>query len=178
LISFTAKNQHDYGYLTWVTGNETASVQYDVEKSTDAIHFTKITTVPGNGYGSTYNFTDPEIMKGSTYYRIKLYENGGKYSYSKVASLNTAAIQFEIKSLVNPFDNNLSFNLLTPSDRQASITVSDGYGKVIKHMEIRIYKGLNPVSINDLNILSNGTYLLRIASEGQAINKQVIKLKK
>ena len=37
-------------------------------------HFTKIAVVAGNGYDSMYNFTDPEIMRGITYYRIKLYE--------------------------------------------------------------------------------------------------------
>jgi hypothetical protein len=178
LKSFNAQNQHDFGYLSWITEDETAGVQYDIEKSTDAVHFIKIGSVAGNALGNTYTFTDKEMLKGVTYYRIKIVETGGKYIYSKAASLNTASIQFDIKSLVNPFDNTLSFNLVTPSDRQAFITVSDSYGKIIRHTEIKIYKGLNPVSINDLNILSSGTYLLRIQAEGQTINKQIVKLKK
>jgi hypothetical protein len=174
LLSFTANNKNDFGYLTWVTENETSTIQYDIEKSTDGIHFTKITTVPGNGYASTYTFTDPEIMKGVTYYRVKMRDHAN-YKYSKVVALNTGSVKFEIKSLVNPFDYYLPFDLLTPNDRQATVILLDSYGRVLKQQEIRLYKGLNSISVNDLNSLNSGTYILRIQSDGQAINKQVIK---
>ena len=177
LLSFTASSQQNKGYLSWTTDHEAAGVQYDIEKSTDTANFSKIGSVAGNGYGSTYHFTDPDQLKGITYYRIKLYDNSGKYTYSKVVALNTASMQLEIKSLVNPFDNTLSFNLVTPTDRLAYITLSDGYGKIIKRIELKIYKGANPVSMGDAGMLSNGLYTLRIEAAGQFINKQVVRFK-
>jgi len=45
-------------------------------------------------------------------------------------------------------------------------------------INIKSGRQLFPVSINDVSIPGSGTYLLRIQPEGQAISKQVIKLKR
>ncbi len=177
LLSFTAKNQNGFGFLTWVTADETNTVQYQIEKSMDGIHFSKIGTTAGKGDGNTYYFTDPEMIQGASYYRIKIIGHNN-YKYSRIETLNTRFIQFDVISLVNPFDNNISFSLVTPTDRQALVTVLDSYGKIIKQDQTKLYAGINKVSIDNTGILSNGTYILRIESEGQVINRRIVKTKK
>ena len=178
LLSFTAKSVGDLGYLAWTTANETAGIRYDIEKSTDAIYFTKIASVEGRGHDASYNFKDPQPIKDVVYYRLKLYDKDGRFTYSKIISLTAAAVQFDIKSLINPFDYTLSFAAVTATDRLAFITVTDSYGTVIRHLEKRLYKGVNSITLENMSNLASGAYLLRIQSEGQSISRQIIKIKR
>lgn len=179
LLSFKAMAANTTGILQWVTANEVAGLYFDIEKSTDAVHYQKIASVSAtgnNGEGQTYLFTDPEMLTGTTWYRIKLVSNNG-YVYSHIAVVYTGITSFGIKALANPFDSNISFDAVTSADRQATISLLDGFGRMVKQQQVFIYTGVNKITIAGLAELSNGTYFLRVETDGQAINKRVIKLK-
>jgi len=36
----------------------------------------------------TYNFNDQQMTRGTSYYRLKQVDFGGKYSYSEICSVN------------------------------------------------------------------------------------------
>jgi len=174
LLSFDAANQNGHGQLSWTTTGETLATQYEVERSVDAVHFTKIATVSATRQDGAYSYTDPMALQGVTYYRVKLTE-AGNYKYTRIASLNAAQAQFEIKALVNPFSSSISFAAVTPGDKQVVISVLDCYGRVLKTTGRYLYSGYNTVEIKGLGLLSKGMYILRIEADGQVINKQVVK---
>jgi hypothetical protein len=180
LKSFDGKIVNNLASLEWVTDNEVPGLYFEIERSTDAIHFQKIGTVNAiaqSGGGENYSFTDNDPLTAATYYRIKLIE-GTSYKYSHVVSLNTDNINFEIKSLINPFESYISFDVITPDDKEVSIILFDCYGKMVKQKQQQLYKGLNKIMFTQLDLLSDGSYILRIQTNGRTINKRVIKLKK
>lgn len=180
LTSFTGKAVNGLANLTWITSSEKTGLYFEIEKSTDAVHFQKKETITGvakDGEGQTYLFTDNEPLTGITYYRIKLVTGTG-YTYSHVVTLYAGNINFEIKSLLNPFDSYISFDAITATDGEAKISLFDGFGRLVSQKQEQLYKGLNKVMITGLGPLSEGSYFMRVQADGQVINKKIIKIKK
>jgi hypothetical protein len=180
LTSFTGKVVNNLASLEWVTSKETPDLYFEIEKSTDALHFQKVATVNAAGKtdGQDYTLTDNDpLQTGATYYRIKLITGTG-FTYSHIVTLYNGDISFEIKSPLNPFDGYISFDAIVPADGEARITLFDGFGRLVKQQQQPLYKGLNKVVLADLGTLSEGNYFLRIQAGGQSINKKLIKVKK
>src|SRR5882724_1492112 len=94
---------------------------------------------------------------------------------TRVIALNASQLQFEIKSVVNPFDNTVTFDAFTPADKQVTVSILDCYGRQLASGTRYLYQGYNKVDITGLGALSKGIYILRIVADGQVINKQVLK---
>jgi len=179
LLSFRGKVANGFASLAWTTTNEKPGLYFEIEKSTDAVHFQKTGTVNAvakDEAPQNYTFIDDEPVKDIMYYRIKLVTATG-FTYSQVIILYTGDIHFEIKSLVNPFDSYISFDAIAPADMKTTIMLFDGFGRLVKQKEETFYKGFNKITFTDLDLLGNGTYFLRIQADKQVINKRVIKIR-
>jgi len=114
LMLFTATEAWEEIYLHWKVADELNFLKYDLEQSNNGIDFIKIATLPG---GRTYySYTDKKTP-GSTaacYYRLKMTDNNGKFSYSYIVpvffkgqpvlqiSPNPAKNYFTISGLQHP----------------------------------------------------------------------------
>jgi hypothetical protein len=176
---FNGQVQDGYGRLQWETENESDNIIYEIERSTDQLHFEKIGQVEGSvqGSGRVYNFTDPNLLSSHTYYRIKMIE-GNRAQYSRIVLLSNKALQYEIKSLINPFNESLSFEMIAPADGVALVTLIDAYGRPVKQVRESYTKGLTNIRLNNLGSLAAGTYSLRIQTGEQVFTKKVIKIKR
>lgn len=177
LISFDGKLKNNQTILRWETKNEQGNVTFEVEKSMDGTHFTKIGEVAGKGSlsGSIYDFTDNETISTKAYYRIKLRENE-KSQYSKMVLLSAQAMPFELRAVVNPFVNTVSFDVIAPFAGEIRTTLYDSYGKNVYSKTIAVNKGLNEMRINETSVLSSGQYVLKVQWGTQTITKRIIKL--
>ena len=101
LVSFRGKVSSGLATLAWTTTNEKQGLYFEIEKSTDAIHFQKTGTVNAvvkDEAPQNYTFTDNEPVNDIMYYRIKLVGATG-FTYSQVIILYTGNIIFQIKSI-------------------------------------------------------------------------------
>jgi hypothetical protein len=178
LISFTGQANNGYAALQWISSNEVDGVNYIVERSNDQANFSAIETVKGiapeNGAG--YHFNDPNPMNGPTYYRINIASNN-YHAYSKTILLSNSDINYDIKSLINPFTDHLSFDLIIPdaASGTAFFTLVDMYGRVIMQQTSAVNQGLNPINIYGLSGLANGTYALQAQYAGKVITRKIVK---
>jgi hypothetical protein len=61
---------------------------YEIEKSSDAIHFSIIGHISSRGDGvQDYSFTETATLPGKMYYRIKQTDKDGRFSYSDIIKL-------------------------------------------------------------------------------------------
>jgi hypothetical protein len=175
--SFTAQPQNGYARLQWDVTNETGNVSYEIERSEDMNSFNKIGSIPGNagsGGSATYSFNDPTLVGDQTYYRIKL-TDGTASKYSKIIFLSNGKLDYSIKSLVNPFADVLSFDLIAPETGVARISLMDAFGRTVRQSSISYSGGLNPMKLYDVASLPKGAYLLRIYAGDKLFTKGVIK---
>ena len=171
--SFNGQAQNGFANLHWLTENETAGIAYEVERSDDNIHFYTIASIAGNGSGS-YSFNDPGALIDQTYYRIKMVD-GNSYKYSKILLLSSSHLEYAIKSLINPFVDVLSFELIAPETGIAKLTLIDTYGRIVRQSTKSYVDGLNQMKMYNLTGLSQGAYLLQVQAGKQVFNKNVIK---
>ncbi|MDB5276046.1 MAG: type sorting protein [Ferruginibacter sp.] len=84
--------------VAWLTANELGVTNYDVEKSADGLHFSKISTLKANNasVGGSYQVTDEQPFTGNNFYRIRSNDESGKTDYS-----STALVQFNSKHVIH-----------------------------------------------------------------------------
>ena len=179
LVYIKGANYNDFANLEWLTSQETPDLYFEIERSTDAIHFQKIATLnaAGKDAGEHYTYTDNSpLSSGVNYYRIKMVNSAG-YVYSHTVTLYSRDAGFDIKILNNPFDSYLSFDAGSPVDQQASISLFDNLGRLVHEQQQKLYAGSNRIVLANLAGLSGGSYFLRIQTNTQFINKKIIKIK-
>lgn len=88
LIEFTARENgsEKAALLEWKVANETDFKAYAVERSPDAGTFTELALVKATG-SSSYHFADTRPLKGTNYYRLKMTDLDGRFTYSSIRVL-------------------------------------------------------------------------------------------
>ena len=91
LISFDASFDGRQVPIKWVTTNEINTKEFMVERSADGQHFASIGSVQASGHSdkNNYGFADLSPLPGVNYYRLKMMDKNGNYSYSRTVLIST-----------------------------------------------------------------------------------------
>ena len=161
LLSFSAKKEGSTNLLNWATTNEINVNHFDIEKSANGKEFNKIGMVKAGNTG--YSFTDNNPLKATNYYRLKMVDKDGQFTYSPIRMINNKG-SFAVNVYPNPAKHTLQLQI--DSDRklalQMDIVTQDG--KVVVSSNIAVTEGSISRSIN-IATLPRGTYILRVISE-------------
>ena len=88
LIDFRANKYNETVVLNWYATRETDFKSFDIERSIVGIHFTNAGLVKGQNLAN-YSFTDNNLPDAkNVFYRLKLIDIDGKFTYSKVVSIS------------------------------------------------------------------------------------------
>lgn len=178
MLKFNAQLYTNKATLVW-TNREENITGYDVERSIDGINFSFAGHVDAkgpNGSDVSYTFTDPVEITSKTFYRLKLINTSGSYTYSNI--LNVTLLQnkqMEITNLVNPFAERISFQLNAVQNEEIKLQVLDALGHPVFNKSLKVFKGSNAVVFEVPHYLSRGSYILRVTSASGTINKKLQK---
>src|SRR5579871_942068 len=177
IIYFNGQLKNGFANLKWSASNEMSNLKYFVERSSDQINFEPIGTLNAQNISNadaTYNFIDPKPVSSAVYYRIRMV-SGDKQKISSIILLSNSQIDFNVPSLINPFNSQLSFEMIVPNNDIATLTLIDMYGRIIKQQKQNVYQGENNIYIYDLGTLSVAAYTLKIQYADKIVVKQVMK---
>jgi hypothetical protein len=173
--SFTGKLFNELASLQWTVVNEMPGTIYTIESSEDKSHFETIGTLTSNASGTvSYHFTDPKSLSSNRYYRIRL-SNGISHKYSKVVVVGNNAQEFALQTVINPFYDKISIELVTPSNAPLNVSLLDAYGRVIRRTAMAASKGLNTISITKLESLLPGAYVVQVQQNDKILTTKLIK---
>jgi hypothetical protein len=179
LLSFSGRLNKDNSLnLYWSTDREMEILYFDIERSIDGVQFTKMTTL--NGYGdksaevNMYSFLEQRIQQ-SSFYRIVMRNKDGKQIYSRTLQFIPVNVTLAINSVINPFKDNLQFEVVSDDTKRLSIDMIDMSGRVVRRMEELASRGINRYNIESTGSLAPGIYTLRVISDGFGIQKRVLK---
>jgi hypothetical protein len=179
LLHFNVQLKDSKASLLWKVKQEGNLSHYLVERSTDGRNFKSIGSVAARGASTLeeqYLFTDPALVTGKVYYRLKLEAGEGISKYSNILSVSSSQQQqFAINNLVNPFAGKISFQLETDQNGPVEIQLLDASGRPIMQKKIFANKGANAVSVDVPAYLQKGSYLLRVVSEAGIVNRVIQK---
>jgi predicted RecA/RadA family phage recombinase len=168
LLSFQAAAKDCQADLEWKTASEVNTSHFEVESSSDGRNFRAIGRVEaqGNGNGRTYGFRAAQVP-GRSYYRLKMADLDGKFTYSPVKNLTMGcAGQTRLSIYPNPLTQgaSLSFRLSTGYRGNAKAELVTTEGRLIRSMALSVGMGVNNYSLSAED-LPAGVYTLRVSSE-------------
>lgn len=123
-------------------------------------------------------YTDAQPLGGMNYYRLKITDNRGVVSYSRIIALRNSIHGFEIVNIIpNPVNRsgNAVLNIASAQKDKVNIMISDMTGKKMITQTAVLIAGSNQVPLN-VNNLTAGTYQVTcIAGDGTAKRIRFVK---
>lgn len=167
LISFNAEQVNGMAKLSWTTASEININSFDLEKSEDGISFEKIGQVKATGMGTTatnYNFTDNQLLN-TNYYRIRVVENNGGFSYSKVVVVKNSK-QTKVVIAPNPASSLIMIRGSKPGD-YLTVTTASGVIKLNRQISTDDQK----INVQDWPA---GIYYVKISNDNAVVVERFI----
>lgn len=174
IINFTAQKNKESVLLKWYATFETSFKQYDVERSTDGLSFSKIGEVAGRNLAD-YNFTDNNLPKSSVvYYRLKMIDLDGKFEHSKIASVRLNNNFSNAIVYPNPTFGKLNIKLDEALLSAGTLQIVDVAGRKVKQQAVQ--SGTVNIGL-DVNNLTAGRYFIKIITGNEVINQSFVVIK-
>ena len=169
LISFSAVPQNENTVsLFWNTANEINSKHFVIERGTDGLYFNALSTVPAKGRAyNNYNAVVADVNVVLAFYRLKIVDNDGSFTYSPVIKIDRRKNTSGINILSNPVKD---FVIISSTDRSLNNTQASIFnmqGAVVKTFIIK--EGSHVI---DLKSLPAGVYYIRTMNGSSRILKQ------
>ena len=177
LISFSGNRSTSVTQLKWVTANEETGDRFEVERSTDGLHFETISNLNANGgLNNEYAFTD-NFSASNIYYRIKITSSTGHSFYSRVIVFNNNELLTGIRLMGNPVSSSLVVQATVQQAGKLQLKLTDMSGKTLLQENIVISAGINQLSIPLPYGLLNGTYMLDVSGNEMRKTIRVLVMK-
>lgn len=169
ILSFNALPGSQGNLLQWKVAAEINMNSYEVERSANGRSFSSLGRIGAN-HGTAYSFNDLQPEKSVNYYRLKLINADGKYSYSQVIAINSKSSR-GLKLLGNLAHGNL-FVLFSPAGTNASLSITNTLGARL--LVQKLSPGSQQTTLN-VGMLPAGTYQLSYTSNGKVETERFVK---
>jgi len=127
ITSFKATSTKAGNQITWTTGVESNTKNFNVQVSTNGKDFKDITFIQPKGSNSSYQYLDENKYQTSTlYYRLAIHDNDGPISYSGIYILKVNAVSEVLSVSPNPASSKIKVQ-----NANGTITIYDGLGRTV-----------------------------------------------
>lgn len=174
LLSFEGRLQNHSAVLYWNTGRERNSKDFDVEKSTDGVHYYKIGSVNAAGNSSIisdYTFSDDKLST-INYYRLRMNDLDGRNELSKVIAIRYYDAIQNMWVVNNPFNSYIDLRF-GKDGKQTKLQLLNTMGAIVA--EKIIASNLGQVRWNLPANLAKGNYVVKAIIDGKQFTSKVIK---
>jgi hypothetical protein len=163
LIDFTASDLSGNVSLNWSTEEEINNDHFIIQRSSDGVNFSDITSVQGAGTThsvKTYTYLDRPGAYAILYYRIKQVDINGEYSYSKIASVKNG--QSNTSIYPSPLNQGDGLNIkIAGTAGKLKIVIVDVFGRKMHEQDFANINQ-NATLITDPLNMAKGIYIVEI----------------
>ncbi len=182
LTSFQALLKNNNSELVWSTTSHTNFSHFVIEKSTNGKDFSDagVMFADANSDASyTFNYSYKDNLQNNTssvvYYRLKMVDIDGKYSYSEIRMIRLSANDTKIKlsTFPNPVTNEV--RVMIPAEWQEKQVVYEVYnsnGLLVKRVNNTKAAQIQQINVQDLN---GGTYIVKVSNGAETSSSKIIK---
>lgn len=174
LLSFTGEQQGKNNLLKWATALQLNFSHFELERSSNLNSYIKIATVSGENNSSilSYSFLDSQPLSGNNFYRLKLVDIDGQFTYSNVVLLRVLNNMF-VSVFPNPTADKLNISLSDFSNvSRVDLTVYDYAGRRISQQSFT-----NNIFSLDVSNYTAGIYILKLLYNGKYETFRFVKTK-
>jgi len=169
IASFKADKVVSGAKVSWNVKSEVNIAQYEVERSTDGVSFSKIKEVTEVGK-TAYAIVDENPALSQNYYRLKLVDADGRFDYSSVVSVDYS-LNTEVNAAVFPNPASDIVKVKLPEAKAVKVLIFDVAGKKLKE---RSFSKTTLVQEN-ITELQEGVYIIHVLDSN--LNTEILKSK-
>jgi hypothetical protein len=117
-----------------------------------------------------YQFADIKPLNGTNYYRLKIVDADGKFTYSPILISSNNKLT-DVAIYPNPVRDRIVLNINSKVKTTFNVTVTDMQGRTILNNVISVDEGITQRELN-ATALKQGTYFVRLENtDGSQINQ-------
>ncbi|HEY5406474.1 MAG TPA: T9SS type A sorting domain-containing protein [Ginsengibacter sp.] len=174
ITGFTARKNDEEVVLNWQTATEINNKGFEIQRSSDGVHWNTIGFVNGNINSSiqqNYQFNDVTPLASQSFYRLAQLDIDNNITYSPIASVKFLHAGFYFIAN-NPGNGLYKLNIDATGNDKISFAVIDVNGR---RLMSKIVNGSGTQTI-DITNYSAGIYLLQIQKGNNLFTEKLIKL--
>ncbi|WP_420149389.1 T9SS type A sorting domain-containing protein [Spirosoma sp.] len=176
---FRAQSVGEGIQLEWETSLEVNHDHFEVELSTNAIDFKRLsdpisTPLITAGNKKAYRYTDTKAHTGPVYYRIKQVDVSGQANFSKILSIVFSDTTSLLELSPNPVRDQLNLRIQSTQNGEADIEIIDLMGKRWSKSSILKIEQTHQHTINTQS-LPVGQYVVSIRIGDQYFVRRIVK---
>jgi hypothetical protein len=184
LLKFDGYYQNGKTILNWQTANEKDNSFFEIERSTDGIHFTGIdqvnSLVNNSSSLTSYKYTDPLTgLAGYSriYYRLKIVDLSGAFTYSKIVPIiiKSSNIGLLLTLYPNPFTDAITTTIQLTKSSNIIIQLTDIAGRIVYTNNRSLPAGIHTLAYNNFDKLTKGTYVIKLTCDNETVTRLVEK---
>ncbi|MEO8111079.1 MAG: ELWxxDGT repeat protein [Ginsengibacter sp.] len=167
LTRFSVRKASNKTELSWQTSAEINTSLFEIERAATS-QFTKIGEVAAmNQAGQNdYRIYDEQPLQGSNFYRLKMIDIDGRFTYSTIERIDFNSIE-QVRLSPNPVANELK---VSNAGAYSLLQVIDAAGKVVHQQKIS-----GDLVTANIQTLVPGNYILRLAGSSVQKTLQFVK---
>ena len=178
-LSFKGILQHNEVALQWGIITSNSIHHFDIQRSTDNVHFEKVISRGENvSLNELNNFTSfdniQNVNENLIFYRLKITGANGQVEYSNVIVIRKNTIKTLFSVQPNPASTNSSIHFYIDKDAEVTVRLIDALGKIILVQKTKAIRGNNIIALNNLSKFSNAVYSLQIIMNEEVITQKLI----
>ena len=172
LIEFSGKNVEGGNELIWKTAQEINTSHFELEWSSTGHQFNNLAILPAAGNSSQtqqYNYVHGRPVSGNNFYRLKMADIDGRFTYSPVIVVNINTSSSSLKIFPNPVTDILQLYIQSEKRESAVYNLYTAQGKIITSRKIELVKGSNLLTWNMQHLTAGNYFLSAIGTRFETI---------
>ncbi len=166
LLNFSANPTVNGNLLEWETAREINTRSFDIEWSGNGQHFNHLTLIPAAGSSLQnlhYSYTHLQPVNGNNYYRLKMTDIDGRFTYSPVVIVRDRFVSVPVKVFPNPVSNMLQMEINADRNETIACHLKNAAGTTVTAKSFTLVKGSNRLQWN-LPLLAAGNYFISFSN--------------
>jgi hypothetical protein len=150
LLSFNANIKNNIAVADWTTTKELSVESFILESSIDGMLFSAIsTTLPAGSYGQAHHYqsADKARHQSIVYYRLKMIDKDGRFTYSEVKKINFGS-QSSASCYPNPAKDFVTLSITNATAGNLKYIVMSAGGNIIKAAALHVESGSQQIRID------------------------------
>lgn len=175
IADFNVKSVGKADRLHWTLQNQEEGTLTTIQRSADGVSYTDLVTLGGNGAASQeFTWDDNSPLPTNNFYRLKVTTLANGVKYSGVVIIRKQD-ESQLTVSPNPFQETVRFTLKLEKAQRVSYKVRNFMSAILLNGEYQGQTGNNEISINSLEKIPSGTYILEVESGELHYFKKIMK---
>jgi hypothetical protein len=175
-VTARVQKRNNAADISWSVSDVAEISYFEIQRSLNRRDYKAITIVSPAGNRLNYTYSDNNLIKGTTHYRIKVIHPASVPSYSNIVAVGTDKSIWISGIFPNPVRDKATLYLSLPTATIVELVITDMQGRVVKKWKEYIADGNAAIGVSFEN-LPEGIYQLTGFVKGIKLNTiRVIKM--